>query len=180
MRTTEDCALAVSVHPQFSYDATGGGGTAHGYQSPHSQKLEVSFPTSTLNIPDVSYKTARIGGVPLLPIFRIAVDAQSLQGTIDRGSGAVDLQFVARFYLTASLFGWNFYSAPPLLITTQLTTGSAAGGRLGGTGSAMQSDGSATLVGVSEVAVTGDRLLDAFLRLPNYTLAVMACNFEFS
>lgn len=39
------------------------------------------------------------------------------------------------------------------------------GGKLGGKGSAMQPDGSARLVGVSEVAATGDWLLDAFLRL---------------
>lgn len=41
--------------------------------------LQVSFPASTLNIPDVNYETARVVGVPLLPFFRIAIDAQSLQ-----------------------------------------------------------------------------------------------------
>lgn len=179
MRTTEDCALQVSIFPRFTYDARGGGGVAHSQPVPGSHQLQVSFDPEALDIPDVSYKTARFMGLPLIPIFRIAVNTQSLQGTIDRSSGDIELQFLACFNFTAALFGWVLYSAPPLLVSTQLTTGSAHGGQLCDRGSVMLSDGSARLAGVSEVAATGDRLLDSFLRLPNFTLAVMSCNFDF-
>lgn len=48
-----------------------------------------------------------------------------LQGTVDRGTGKVELQFEARFNFTASVLGRTLYSAPPLLVTTALTTASA-------------------------------------------------------
>ena len=45
-----------------------------------------------------------------------------LQGVLDQTTGFVQLEFVAQFKLTASLLGWSFYTAPPLLVTTSLTT----------------------------------------------------------
>lgn len=53
----------------------------------------------------------------------------------------VQLNFVASFMFTASLFGWTFYSAPALEVTTQLTTETAKGRQLGGKGSRMDADG---------------------------------------
>ena len=48
---------------------------------------QVVFDVGTLSIPDVSYRTARFLGVPLLPIFRIAVVPKSLQ--VDCAAAAV-------------------------------------------------------------------------------------------
>mmetsp|Transcript_13040 Transcript_13040/g.39505 ORF Transcript_13040/g.39505 Transcript_13040/m.39505 type:complete len:264 (+) Transcript_13040:221-1012(+) len=179
MRTKQDCALAVSIYPRFSYDARGGGGTAQATPVSGSQRLQLGFDIDTLSIPDVSYDTARILGLPLPPIFRIAIQPLSLQGTVDRGTGKVELQFEARFNFTASVLGRTLYSAPPLLVTTALTTASAQGAQLAGQGSLMRDSGEATLVGVSLVPRTGDFLLDTFLRLPSDTLAVLSAQFEF-
>ena len=44
---------------------------------------------------------------------------------MDRGTGEVELSFEARFNFTASVAGRTFYAAPPLLVTTALTTGDA-------------------------------------------------------
>lgn len=41
--------------------------------------LQLGFDIDTLSIPDVSYDTARILGLPLPPIFRIAIQPLSLQ-----------------------------------------------------------------------------------------------------
>lgn len=179
MRTLSDCQLAVSIYPTFSYDAAGGGGIAQITNSPDSQRLELSFDASTLSIPDVSYATARFLSVPLLPIFNIAIDSQKLTGFLERASGRVELEFVAQFNFTASIFGWTLYAAPPLLVTTLLTTETATGAHLSGTGSRLDGNGSARLAGVARVPPTGDYLFDSFLRLPADTLAVMSSTFEF-
>lgn len=44
MRTQQDCALAVSIYPRFSYDARGGGGTARATPDPDLQRLQVPPP----------------------------------------------------------------------------------------------------------------------------------------
>lgn len=53
------------------------------------------------------------------------------------------MNFVAKFMFTASIFGWVLYAAPPLLVTTRLTTGKVRGQHqgIGGEGSPMDSDG---------------------------------------
>ena len=45
-----------------------------------------------------------------------------LQGWLEPGTGEVQLDFVAQFKFTASLFGWTFYRAPPLLVRGQMST----------------------------------------------------------
>ncbi len=47
------------------------------------------------------------------------------QGWVDRGSGEVELQFEARFNFTVNLLGRTLYAAPPLRVTTTLTTAAA-------------------------------------------------------
>ena len=49
--------------------------------------VQVVFDIGTLSIPDVSYRTARILGIPLPPIFRIAIVPKSLQ--VDCAAAAV-------------------------------------------------------------------------------------------
>lgn len=53
----------------------------------------------------------------------------------------VQLDFKAEFFFTASLFGWPLYSAPPLKVTTRLTTETAKRRQLGGEGSRMDANG---------------------------------------
>ncbi len=46
-----------------------------------------------------------------------------MQGTLDRTTGEVNLEFAAEFKFSA----FPFYSAPPLIVNTVLTTGTTAG-----------------------------------------------------
>lgn len=177
MRTLRDCQLAVSVYPTFSYDARGGGGVAETSKQ-GSQRLELRFDPATLSIPDVGFRTARFLGLPLPPIFKIAIESRSLKGFLDRETGEVVLDFIAEFNFTTSFFSWVAYAAPPLLVTTRLTTGRAQGKRLSGTGTPIAADGHARLAGVALVPRTGDWFMDAFLRLPDETLAVMSCTWQ--
>lgn len=55
----------------------------------------------------------------------------------------VQLDFVASFFFTASLFGWTLYRARPLEVTTRLTTETVTGRTLGGSGSRIDADGNA-------------------------------------
>jgi hypothetical protein len=55
----------------------------------------------------------------------------------------VQLDFVASFYFTVSLFGWMLYRARPLEVTTHLTTETVKGQTLGGSGSRIDADGHA-------------------------------------
>lgn len=58
-----------------------------------TERLQLTFEPQTLSIPDVSYRTAKFLGVPLLPFFRIAIDSQSLTGWLEPESGKVSSAF---------------------------------------------------------------------------------------
>ena len=80
MESLKGCQLGIGMYPTFSYNASGGGGIATATPSVESpSRVDVVFDPAAVTIPDVTYSTARVGGVPLLPLFRIRVEPQSLQ-----------------------------------------------------------------------------------------------------
>ena len=80
MESLAGCQLGISIYPTFSYNASGGGGIASASQSAENpNRVDIVFDPKTVNIPDVTYSTAKVGGVPLLPMFRIRVQPESLQ-----------------------------------------------------------------------------------------------------
>ena len=78
MRTLKDSELIISFFPTFSYDARGGGGLSAG-QPTADGRTAVKFDLATLNIPDVSYKTAKFLGVPMVPGLKIAIVPSALE-----------------------------------------------------------------------------------------------------
>ena len=78
MRTLKDSELIISFFPKFTYDARGGGGLSDAPITPDG-RTAVKFDLQTLNIPDVSYKTASFLGVPMLPGVKIAIEPSMLE-----------------------------------------------------------------------------------------------------
>jgi hypothetical protein len=175
LETLADCRLAVSAYPEFAYNAAGGGGA--GTVTPRADGLlDLDFDAAALRIPAVQASTARVLGVPIPPPLRIAIRPRSLRGTLDPATGVVRLDFDAEFEFTAGAL----YAAPPLQVSTTLTTERTAGAQRAGEGRRLGADGRATLVGVARVPRTGDGLIDGFLMLPADALAVLSAELHFS
>lgn len=92
------------------------------------------------------------------------------------GSGQVELNFLAKFYFSAG----PIYKAPPLLVTTVLTTESSKGVTRGGQGERMDAQGVCRLVGTARVPPVDDVFFTNFLMLPTDVLAELPARFTFS
>jgi len=175
LTTLSDCQLAVSAYPTFSYNAAGGGGMG-AVTRQDDGTLRVSWDPAALSIPPITYSTSAVLGVPIPPPLKIAITPQKLEGTIDPETGIAQLDFLAQFEFTAG----PLYSAPPLVVSTTLTTEESAGELRQGKGKRLSADGKGTLVGVARVPKTGDGFLDTFLMLPTDALAVLSADMKFS
>lgn len=171
LETLPHCRLRIGRYPAFAYDASGGG--ANGWRDAGSGGLE--FPADGLMIPALNGRSTRFLGLPLPPGPEITIRAKQLRGSWDPASGRVSLAFEARFAFQLRWGGGVLYSAPDLRIACELSSGEAAGRRHRARGSALQPGGEGVLVGVAEVAPSGDALLDRFLGLPDEALAVLHC-----
>lgn len=176
LSTLSDCQLAVSIYPTFGYNAAGGGGSGIVTQDPSTGLLNVVFDPKTLVIPPITYATSTVLGIPIPPPLKIAIVPEKLEGTIDPVTGETNLTFLAGFEFTAG----PLYTAPPLRVSTNLTTGESSGQIRSGTGKRITADGKAKLVGVARVPVTGDGIVDGFLMLPTDALAVLSADLKFS
>ncbi|MFQ6537122.1 MULTISPECIES: hypothetical protein [Aphanothece] len=174
LATLGGCGLRIGAYPGFSYDARGGGGQAQLGVSGSDGRCSVVFDPAGLTIPPLTWRTTRFLGLPLPPGLCIAIEAQELAGSLDPRSGGLELRFTALFHCS---FG-RIYRPPALRIATTLATGRATGQRHRAEGTALQSDGSALLVGVARVEPSGDAWLDRFLGLPDEALAALRCRFS--
>ena len=83
MESLKGCQLAIGMYPTFAYNANGGGGIATATPSARSSsRVDIVFDATAVTIPDVTYRTARVSGVPLPPVFKIRVQPESLQVNI--------------------------------------------------------------------------------------------------
>jgi hypothetical protein len=77
MGTLKDCRLAISYLPWFSYNATGGGGTAFASELQQDGRLPVRFNVDALVVPPLNSASTRVGGwLPLPPRFQIDIRPQ--------------------------------------------------------------------------------------------------------
>lgn len=175
LSTLSDCQLAVSIYPKFSYNAKGGGGLGK-VTKEEGDLIHVEWNSEDLLIPDINYSSSKVLGIPIPPPLNIKINPKVLKGTINRVTGEAALDFLAGFEFEAG----PFYKAPPLVVETSLTTENSRGPLLKGTGSRMNGNGRAKLVGVARVPKTGDGFLDGFLMLPTDALAVLSADIDFS
>lgn len=170
LRVKDGCLLGVSVYPNFRYNASGGGGRGHATLVDGDAKTvayQVHFEAGALYIPPLDTSTTKILGLPLPPFLRIAIEPLSLRGCLDVDTGRVELDFDAEFKFTVG----TIYAAPPLRVTTTLTTEDSNGMLRSGRGTRRNQEGSCKLVGVARVPRVEERFLDTFLMLPTDALA---------
>jgi hypothetical protein len=171
LSTEAGCALAIGRYPRFRYDARGGGGPGE-LEAPDGEGWRpLSFAPNGLTIPALNWRTTRVLGLPLPPGLAIAIAPQRLEGRWQEASGAVDLDFLARFVFTVA----GLYQAPDLMVHTRLGTGEVRGRRHSALGVPLDRDGRGVLVGIATVEPTGEAWLDRFLGLPDEALAVLRC-----
>lgn len=174
LSTLQDCSLAVSIYPTFSYDAAGGGGIGR-IVSKDGDIATVEFDASSLNIPAIDYKSTKVLGIPIPPPLCIRILPKALKGTVNMKTGEANLDFDASFQFDAG----NLYHAAPLSVVTTLSTEGSSGKLLQGPGARLNGEGKARLAGVASVPKTGDLFLDGFLLLPSEALAVLSAELRF-
>ncbi len=167
------CRLVISAYPQFSYNASGGGGVGKLMAADPEGNQKLWFETKTLSIPPLSWQTTRILGLPLPPGLQIKIIPQSLQGHLNHRTAEVVLHLDALFRFSVG----RWLQAPDLRVKTRLSTGFLQSQRHRVEGVPLRADGGACLVGVAMVQPTGARWLDQFLGLPDEALAVLECSF---
>jgi len=177
LRTEAGCSLAIGRWPRFAYNASGGGGPAFGGPAHGGVALEegwqgLQLDPAQLTIPDLCWRTTRFLGLPLPPGLRIALRPERLEGRWHHVTGALELDFAARFQFS---LGGGLYRAPDLIVRTRLTTAAVVGSRHQAVGQPLDGLGRGQLVGVAQVAPSGDRWLDRFLGLPDEALALLRC-----
>ena len=173
LKSKPDCKLAIGRYPPFTYNAIGGGGYASIKNTNQPQDFEINFNAEQLMIPPLNYRTTKILGLPLPPGLQIAISPQRLEGTIQKSTGTILLDFDAIFSFTIG----NWVKAPELIVKTKLTSGVAKGKYHIAKGRKKRNDGSCILGGIAEVPITRNCYMDNFLGLPNEALAVLKCDF---
>ncbi|XP_062222453.1 uncharacterized protein LOC133921547 [Phragmites australis] len=170
-RTRDGCLLGISRYPDFEYNAQGGCGVGAGRSAEGGEDgtVLVDFDVACLYIPPMSGVTARFLGLPLPPFLKIDILPEALGGTIDRGTGQVDLKFRSRFCFSVG----SFYKAPPLFVDTTLTSEESKGTIRSGVGERMDGEGRCKLVGVAVVDPIDDLFMNTFLSLPTECIAYL-------
>ncbi len=174
LRSLEGCRLTIGKYPPFTYDASGGGGIATLLPSQTNNLLHISFLSKTFSIPPLTSNTTKFLSLPLPPGLKIEMSMDKLEGTIDKNSGEVLLKFESKFLFSIGAI-LNF---PELVVKSLLKTGKVKGKLHEGEGILLQKNGTATLVGISIIPMTGNKLLDIFLGLPNEALAELKCEIK--
>ena len=153
LSTAAGSSLAIGRYPRFLYDARGGGGPGECAETPSLAAPEpgwrtLRFDPERLTIPSLSWRTTRLLGLPLPPGIRIAIVPERLEGRWQPASGALELDFRARFRFSLA----GLYRAPDLLVATRLCSAEAIGRRHRAQGIPLDAEGRGLLVGVAPVA----------------------------
>ncbi|KAL0913978.1 hypothetical protein M5K25_017473 [Dendrobium thyrsiflorum] len=171
-QTLEDCKLGIGSYPDFEYDANGGIGSAtgkfHGFNP--TEEIFALFDLEKLYIPPLTGATTRFLGLPLPPFLKIDIAPEIFQGSINRASGKVELQFRAKFWFSTGMI----YRAPPLMVETILTSEESKGSLRSGKGERLDKEGKCRLVGVATVDPIDDVIMNSFLSLPTECIAELS------
>jgi hypothetical protein len=174
LTTLAGCELVIGAFPRFLYNAQGG--SAPGIAKANTPaEVQLTFSARDTTIPPLSWRTARFLGLPLPPGLCVAIQPMALSGLFDPSTGAMQLDFEARFRFQTGLGSSMLYTAPDLLVTTTLTTEAIESRRHRRQGRRLQDSDPGILVGVAQVNPCGERWLDRFLGLPDEALAVLEC-----
>ena len=174
LRSLEGCRLKIGKYPAFTYNAYGGGGKATMLPNQKNNLLNITFSSKAFSIPPLTSKTTKFLSLPLPPGLKIEMSMDQLEGTIDKKSGEVLLNFESKFIF--SIVGMLKF--PELIVKTLLKTGKVKGVLHEEEGHVIQNDCRTKLVGISIIPKTGNKILDSFLGLPNEALADLKCEIK--
>ena len=174
LRSLEGCRLKIGKYPPFTYNAYGGGGIATLLPSQRNNLIHIRFSSTTFSIPPLTSTTTKFLSLPLPPGFRIEMSMNQLEGTIDKNSGEVLLNFESKFLFSIGAI----LKFPELIVKSLLKTGKVKGKLHEGEGMILQKNGTTKLVGISIIPITGNKILDTFLDLPNEALAELQCQIK--
>ena len=174
LKSLTGCRLTIGSYPPFIYNALGGGGKATLIPSQRNNIQYVSFSSKTFSIPPLDSRTTKFLSLPLPPGLKIEISIDQLKGTIDENSGEVLLQFESQFTFSMGAI----LKFPSLIVKTLLKTGKVKGTSHEAEGLVLQNNGKTKLVGIAMIPLTGNKILDAFLGLPNEALAELPCEIK--
>ena len=174
LKSLEGCLLKIGKYPPFTYNAYGGGGEASLLPNQDKNLLHISFSSEAFSIPPLTSKTTRFLSLPLPPGVKIKMSMHRLEGTIDKDSGEVLLQFESKFLFSIGAI----VKFPALIVKSLLTTGKVKGKLHEGEGLVLQNNCTTKLVGISIIPKTNNTILDTFLGLPNEALAELNCEIK--
>ena len=174
MKSLEGCRLSIGAYPPFTYNAYGGGGKATVIPSQKNNLLHVSFSSETFSIPPLTSRTTKFLSLPFPPGLKIEMSMDKLEGTIDKKSGEILLKFESKFIFSIGAK----LKFPELIVNSLLKTGKVKGKLHESEGHVIENNGKTKLVGISTIPPTGNKILDAFLGLPNEALAELKCQIK--
>ena len=174
LKSLKGCRLIIGSYPPFIYNAHGGGGKATLLPSHKNNIHYVSFASENFSIPPLDARTTKFLCLPLPPGFKIEMSMEHLVGTVDSNSGEVLLEFESKFLFSIGAI----VTFPHLTVKTILKTGKVKGKAHEAKGYALQKNGKVKLVGISIIPLTGNKILDTFLGLPNEALAELQCQIK--
>ncbi len=174
LKSLEGCRLKIGSYPPFDYNANGGGGKGEILPSKKDNILYLSFSSQTFSIPPLTSQTTKFLSLPLPPGLKIEMSMNKLVGTINQKSGEVVLKFDSNFFFSIG----NIIKFPHLSVKTILETGQVKSKLHKGKGLVRQKNGKTKLVGISIIPLTGNKILDTFLGLPNEALAELKCEIK--
>ena len=174
LKSLKGCRLKIGYFPPFSYNASGGGGQGRLLSSKKNNIVYLSFSSKTFSIPPLTSKTTKFLSLPLPPGLKIEMFMDRLEGTINKNSGDVVFTFESKFVFSIG----TIFKFPHLIIKTSLNTGLVKGKLHKAKGLVLQKNGKTKLVGISIIPPTGNKILDAFLGLPNEALAELECEIK--
>tara|TARA_Y100001968_G_scaffold201018_1_gene184561 strand:- start:866 stop:1396 length:531 start_codon:yes stop_codon:yes gene_type:complete len=174
LKSLEECRLTIGSYPPFIYNAFGGGGKATLFTSQKDNLLHLNFSSKTFSIPPLNSRTTKFLSLPLPKGLKIEMSMDKLEGTIDKKSGEVLLNFESKFIFSIGAM----LKFPELIVIALLQTGKVKGKFHEREGKVLQSNGKTKLVGISTIPKTGNIILDTFLGLPNEALAELQCEIK--
>ncbi len=174
LKSLEGCRLKIGSYPHFDFNANGGGGVGKLFPSDKDNIFHILFSPKTFSIPPLDYTTTKFLYLPLPPGLKIEMIMDKLDGKIDKNSGEVLLKFESKFIFSIG----SIIKFPNLIIKTLLKTGKVKSRLHEAKGVTLQKNGKTTLVGISTIPKTGNKVLDIFLNLPNEALAELHCEIK--
>ena len=174
LKSLKGCRLSIGKYPHFAYNGNGGGGTAITTIDEEKEIQHVQFSPKTFFIPPMTWKNTRFLMLPLPPGLKIEMKMQSLEGIINKCSGEISLDFESDFLFTI----FSLIHFPKLVVKTSLVSTTTSSSLFNAKGMNLQKNGLTTLVGIALIPVTGNKILDYFLGLPNEALAILHCKIE--